>query len=100
VEENSLQWRPVRRPVLLRLADQHGRIVKDGTLIDLKLSQRDLGNYLGLSRENVSRQLGLFRDIGVLRIEGSELVILDRDALRVYSEGPALSDGWRTFSHQ
>ena len=78
---------------LLRLADQHGRIVKGGTLIDLKLSQRDLGSYLGLSRENVSRQLGLFRDIGVLRIEGSEIVILDRDALREYSEGPAVEGG-------
>ena len=89
VEENSLPMAARAAAGLLRLADQHGRVVKRGTLIDLKLSQRDLGSYLGLSRENVSRQLGLFRDIGVLRIEGSEIVILDRDALREYSEGPA-----------
>ena len=89
VEENSLPMAARVAAGLLRLADQHGRVVKGGTLIDLKLSQRDLGSYLGLSRENVSRQLGLFRDIGVLRIEGSEIVILDRDALREYSEGPA-----------
>jgi CRP-like cAMP-binding protein len=74
---------------LLRLAEQHGRVVKSGTLIDLKLSQRDLGNYLGLSRENVSRQLGLFRDVGHLRIEGSEIVILDTEGLRRYSDEPA-----------
>ena len=89
VEENSLPMAARAAAGLLRLADQHGRVVKGGTLIDLKLSQRDLGSYLGLSRENVSRQLGLFRDIGVLRIEGSEIVILDRDALREYSDGPA-----------
>ena len=89
VEENSLPMAARAAAGLLRLADQHGRVVKGGTLIDLKLSQRDLGSYLGLSRENVSRQLGLFRDIGVLRIEGSEIVVLDRDALREYSEGPA-----------
>jgi len=89
VEENSLPMAARAAAGLLRLADQHGRVVKGGTLIDLKLSQRDLGSYLGLSRENVSRQLGLFRDIGVLRIEGAEIVILDRDALREYSEGPA-----------
>ena len=89
VEENSLPMAARAAAGLLRLADQHGRIAKGGTLIDLKLSQRDLGNYLGLSRENVSRQLGLFRDIGVLRIEGSEIVILDREALRAYSDGPA-----------
>lgn len=89
VEENSLPMAARMAAGLLRLADQHGRVSKGGTLIDLKLSQRDLGSYLGLSRENVSRQLGLFRDIGVLRIEGSEIVILDRDALREYSDGPA-----------
>ena len=89
VEENSLPMAARAAAGLLRLADQHGRVVKGGTLIDLKLSQRDLGSYLGLSRENVSRQLGLFRDIGVLRIDGSEIVILDRGALREYSEGPA-----------
>lgn len=89
VEENSLPMAARAAAGLLRLAEQHGRVVKDGTLIDLKLSQRDLGNYLGLSRENVSRQLGLFRDIGYLRIEGSEIVILDADGLRGYSDEPA-----------
>jgi CRP/FNR family cyclic AMP-dependent transcriptional regulator len=90
IEENSLPMAARAAAGLLRLADQHGRVVKGGgTLIDLKLSQRDLGSYLGLSRENVSRQLGLFRDIGLLRIEAAEIVILDRDALRAYSDGPA-----------
>jgi CRP-like cAMP-binding protein len=88
VEENSLPMAARAAAGLLRLADQHGRLVKGGTLIDLKLSQRDLGNYLGLSRENVSRQLGLFRDVGILRIEGSEIVILDPDGLRRYSDWP------------
>jgi CRP-like cAMP-binding protein len=88
VEENSLPMAARAAAGLLRLAEQHGRVVKGGTLIDLKLSQRDLGNYLGLSRENVSRQLGLFRDVGILRIEGSEIVILDTEALRRYSDRP------------
>jgi CRP-like cAMP-binding protein len=88
VEENSLPMAARAAAGLLRLAEQHGRHVKGGTLIDLKLSQRDLGNYLGLSRENVSRQLGLFRDVGILRIEGSEILILDPDVLRRYSDRP------------
>ena len=89
IEENSLPMAARAAAGLLRLAEQHGRVIKGGTLIDLKLPQRDLGSYLGLSRENVSRQLGLFRDIGLLRIEGAEIVILDRDALRAYSDAPA-----------
>ena len=89
VEENTLPMAARAAAGLLRLADQHGLMVKDGILIDLKLSQRDLGNYLGLSRENVSRQLGLFRDIGLLRIEGPQILIIDPDALRRYCEEPA-----------
>ena len=88
IEENSLPMAARAAAGLLRLADQHGRVVKGGTLIDLKLSQRELGSYLGLSRENVSRQLGLFRDIGLLHIEGLQILILDPDALRKYSEEP------------
>lgn len=86
IEENTLPMAARAAAGLLRLADQHGRVVKEGTLIDLKLSQRDLGSYLGLSRENVSRQLGLFRDIGVLRIDGAEIVVLDRSVLRRYCD--------------
>jgi CRP-like cAMP-binding protein len=88
VEENSLPMAARAAAGLLRLAEQHGRFARGGTLIDLKLSQRDLGNYLGLSRENVSRQLGLFRDVGILRIEDSEIVILDVGGLRRYSDRP------------
>jgi len=92
VEENALPMAARAAAGLLRLADQHGRMVKDGTLIDLKLSQRDLGGYLGLSRENVSRQLGLFREIGLLRIDGPQILILDSEALRRYAEEPPVEE--------
>lgn len=67
---------------LLRLADQHRANAKDGTLIDLTVPQKDLGNYLGLSRENTSRQLGLLKEQGVIRLAGGRIVILDREALQ------------------
>jgi CRP/FNR family cyclic AMP-dependent transcriptional regulator len=92
VEENALPMAARAAAGLLRLADQHGRMVKGGTLIDLKLSQRDLGGYLGLSRENVSRQLGLFREIGLLRIDGPQILILDSEALRRYAEEPPVEE--------
>ena len=57
IEENTLPMIARTAAGLLRLCDQHGRVVKAGTLIDLKLSQSDLGNYCGLSRENVNCQL-------------------------------------------
>ena len=66
---------------LLRLARQHGRTSKDGIVIDLKVSQRDLGNYLGLSRENTNRQLASLRDAGLIRLDGTRVIILDETKL-------------------
>jgi CRP-like cAMP-binding protein len=66
---------------LLRLADQHGRQTKDGIVINLRLSQRDLGGYMGLSRENTSRQLSALRQRGLIAVDGSTVVIRDRAGL-------------------
>jgi CRP/FNR family transcriptional regulator, cyclic AMP receptor protein len=66
---------------LLRLARQHGRQTKDGIVFDLKASQSDLGAYLGLSRENTSRQLGYLRDAGLVTMAGTSITVHDSDAL-------------------
>ena len=71
---------------LLRLADQHGRQTRDGLVIMLRLSQRDLGGYMGLSRENTSRQLAKLRQRGLIQIEGATIVILDRAGLEAAAE--------------
>ena len=64
------------------LAQQHGRQTALGVLIDLKLSQRDLGGYVGLSRENTSRQLKDLREAGLVLVEDSVSVIPNLEALR------------------
>ncbi len=66
---------------LLRLAADHGREIAGGVRIELDLSQRELGAYCGLARENVSRQLALWRDAGLIGKEGRRLVLRDRAAL-------------------
>ena len=66
---------------LLRLADQHGRQTKEGIVINLQVSQRDLGGYMGLSRENTSRQLGALRQQGLIAIDATRIVIRDRAGL-------------------
>lgn len=66
---------------LMRLAQQHGRRRKDRTRINLKLSQKELGNYLGLSRANVSRQLAALKTRGAIEMEASYIVILDERLL-------------------
>ncbi|MGE0701005.1 MAG: Crp/Fnr family transcriptional regulator, partial [Hyphomicrobiaceae bacterium] len=61
------------------------REVDDGTRLDLKLSQRDLGSYLGLSRENTSRELGRLREADLIRVDGGEIVILDPEGLESWA---------------
>lgn len=89
VEHGLLQMAGRAAHGLLRLAEAHGRTVADGTLVDLKLSQKDLGSYLGLSRENTSRELGRLKDAGLIRVEAGEIVILDREGLEAWASDMA-----------
>lgn len=60
---------------LLRLAAEHGRRTGEGVLIDLELSQAELGAFVGLSRENVSRQFAAWRDGGIVARRGGRILI-------------------------
>jgi CRP/FNR family transcriptional regulator, cyclic AMP receptor protein len=66
---------------LMRLAQQHGRRRKDRTRINLKLSQAELGSYVGLSRANVSRQLTELKARGAIEMDAAYIVIVDERAL-------------------
>lgn len=81
VEHGVLQMSAKAARGLLRLADHHGVENKEGTRLDIKLSQRDLGSYLGLSRENTSRELGRLREAGLIRMEDGEILIVDRKGI-------------------
>jgi CRP-like cAMP-binding protein len=86
IEDNTLEMRARVAKGLLRLAQQLGRTSKDGIRLDLGVSQTELGNYLSLSRANVSRQLGQLKDAKVLRIQGSQIVIVDEKGLTEIAE--------------
>jgi CRP-like cAMP-binding protein len=86
VEDSTLAMRSRVAKGLLRLAHQHGRTGKDGVRLNLTLSQNDLGKYLGLSRENVSRQLRQLKDTNVIRIEGSQIVISNEASLAAIAD--------------
>ena len=66
---------------LLELAERYGVPRSGGTLLALSLSQQDLGNWIGASREIVSLTLSEFKRKGLVSTEGRRLV-LHEDALR------------------
>jgi CRP-like cAMP-binding protein len=89
IEDNTLEMEGRTARGLLRLAEQHGRTSKAGVRLELKMSQRELGAYLGLSRENVSRQLGRLRDAGVITVNGTHMTIADEERLAALAGKPS-----------
>lgn len=55
---------------LLELAREHGVADAQGTLVPLKLSQQDLANLIGVTRESVNLALSDFRRQGLVVLEG------------------------------
>lgn len=81
IEDSTLEMRGRVARGLLRLAEQHGQKTADGICLRLTLSQEELGSYWGLSRPNVSRVLGEFKEADVIRLDGSQIIIRDEDGL-------------------
>ncbi len=49
--------------------------------IDLGLSQRDLGEITGLSRESINKQLSHWRDAGIIGLQGRTVTLVNSAAL-------------------
>lgn len=86
VEDSTRDMRARAARGLLRLAERHGKVGSHTVRLDLVLSQQDLGSYLGISRENVSRQLGQLRLANVVGLEGGHIVITDMIGLAEIAE--------------
>lgn len=60
---------------LLDLAAEHGVETGEGLLLDLKLSQYELGTLINASRESVNKQLKAWQSQGVIRIVDGKVLI-------------------------
>lgn len=68
--------------VLLEFAGKYGRNHKDGIEVELPLSREGIANYIGLTRETVSRKLNLLQEEGIIDMIGNKrIIIYDRKAL-------------------
>jgi CRP-like cAMP-binding protein len=67
---------------LVHLAEVFGKPVPGGVKIDISLSQQQLGNMVGMSRESMNKQLKQWRREGLIRIEDGHYVLTDLDAMR------------------
>lgn len=66
---------------LLILADNCGQDTAEGTRIDLKLSQQDIGNMIGSSRESVNKQMRTWENEGLIKFRKGYVTITQLDKL-------------------
>jgi CRP-like cAMP-binding protein len=72
---------------LLELAGSHGVArPAGGTLIDLPITQEELANMIGVTRESVNRNLSDFRRMGLVQNQGRKLIIREPERLRRRAE--------------
>ena len=67
---------------LLELAERFGRPEDGGTAIDARLTQQELADMIGTSRETLATTIGSLRERGVLDMHSQRVVVLDPDRLR------------------
>ena len=59
-----------------RLAHEYGKAVKDGVLLDIRLTHADLASLIGSTRETISVQLAQLVQAGRIRLDGRSIVVL------------------------
>jgi CRP/FNR family transcriptional regulator, cyclic AMP receptor protein len=74
---------------ILQLAERFGREEQRGEiLLTLKLSQQELANMVGATREFVNRRLRGWQDQGIIELAKGLVVIRDAAALAAVSQTP------------
>ncbi len=73
---------------LLDLADRFGRTADDGVHVHHDLTQEELAQLVGASRETVNKALADFASRGWLRLEPRSVVIMDVERLRAAPADP------------
>jgi CRP-like cAMP-binding protein len=68
--------------LLVQMSRHYGKETEDGLLIDIRISQADLGNLIASTRESVNRQLSAWTQEGVIAVDQGKITILDQETLQ------------------
>lgn len=68
--------------ILLDLGDKFGRLLPDGLHVTHDMTQEELAQLVGASRETVNKALADFATRGWIRLESRSVVLIDVDRLR------------------
>jgi CRP/FNR family transcriptional regulator, cyclic AMP receptor protein len=71
---------------LLRLVATFGKQEAGGMRLDIKLSQQQIGNLIGITRESINKSIVEWSRAGYLVVNNGFITIIDREALEFLSE--------------
>ncbi len=74
---------------ILELSDRMHQLGRDPDALYLSMSRYDIGSYLGLAPETVSRTLRRFGDAGIVSVHVKQVQIIDRKSLTEIIHSPA-----------
>ena len=74
--------------LLLSISNRNQRRRLSGTRFRLPMTRADIGNYLGLTVETVSRVFSRFQKLGLLEVEKKEIEILQVQGLKNLANSP------------
>jgi CRP/FNR family transcriptional regulator len=76
---------------LLSLSQRNAALGMISTELRLKMSRLEIGSYLGLQLETISRAFSRFQEEGLLQVKARYIEILDLPRLRILVENPRAS---------
>ena len=68
--------------LLLNLSEHFGEPVDNGTRITLRLTNQEMANMIGTTRETVNRTLNRFWDDRMIDMKTAHVVVVDQDRLK------------------
>lgn len=73
--------------MLLEFGEKYGIAVNQGLQINLPINREEMANYVGVTRETISRKLSIFEELGIISLKGNKVLIIKQiDMLKSYVE--------------
>ncbi len=73
--------------MLLEFGEEYGISTSQGLQINLPINREEMANYVGVTRETISRKLSIFEDLGIISLKGNKVLIIKQiDMLISYVE--------------
>ena len=70
--------------LLVELIEKYGQRKDGKIIIELSITREDMANYIGVTRETMSRKLRKFEDDGIIQLEGMKrIIVLDEKKLKL-----------------